>query len=350
MPAAASKLSTGRVSNRRFLKPGWGLFRACSRHETCPCSRAWSSSIYVRYKRDALLGPSVHRALFLIPFIRACSVLAGLKKIAVPSVRCSQARQIAQAGAALLILFASGVADAQWKLISTQIEPSIVSGLEHRYLVLEDSTSGDRVSVELALFSMKSLKLRVIDQPAEPRLDLDEAMRREKCLAGVNGGYFDPNYKPIGLLIADGKTIAPLQHARLLTGVLTASAGKFQILRVGEFSQKEKIEAAVESGPMIVDAGKPVGGLEPTRDARRTFAAVTNANRGVLGFCSDVSLSDLSKILTAQLAADLRIRRALNLDGGSSSGFWFLRRNGTAFSIPEEKNVRDFVALVPKKD
>jgi hypothetical protein len=41
---------------------------------------------------------------------------------------------------------------------------------------------------------------------------------------------------------------------------------------------------------------------------------------------------------------DFRINRALNLDGGSSSAFWFKRSNGSVFSISEMKNVRDLWA------
>jgi uncharacterized protein YigE (DUF2233 family) len=251
-----------------------------------------------------------------------------------------------QVSAALLFLIAATATRADWRLISMQSEPSPARGLEHRYLVLEDSTLGERVSMELALFSTKSCKLRVIDQPAEPRVDLDQAMQREKCLAGVNGGYFDPDYKPIGLLVVDGKTIAPLQRARLLSGVLSASPSKIEILRFGEFSPRQKIDAAVECGPMIVDLGRAVRGLEATRPARRTFAAVAAGDRGALGFCSDVTLADLANILATQVASDLKIQRALNLDGGSSSAFWFKRDGRAAFSIPEQKTVRDFVAVV----
>ena len=59
-------------------------------------------------------------------------------------------------------------------------------------------------------------------------------------------------------------------------------------------------------------------------------------------------LTDLSKILTTQFAPNFKIHRALNLDGGSSSAFWFKRADGSVFSIPEQKTVRDFVAIVPK--
>jgi Phosphodiester glycosidase len=253
-----------------------------------------------------------------------------------------------QVSTLISFLIVTTLARADWKNISSESEPSPAKGLEHRYLVFENSDTGERVSMELALFSAKACALRVIDQPTEPRLDLAQAMQREKCLAGVNGGYFDPSYVPIGLLIVDGKTIAPLERARLLSGVLSASAGKIQISRFGEFSLKPKIDAAVECGPMIVDLGESVRGLESTRPARRTFVAVARGNRAALGFCSDATLADLAKILATDFATNFKIQRALNLDGGSSSAFWFKRQNGSAFSVSEEKTVRDFVAIVPK--
>lgn len=220
-------------------------------------------------------------------------------------------------------------------------------GLEHRYVVVEDSSSGDRASLELAIFSTKSCRLRVVDQPSEPRSDLEDVMARGNFLAAVNGGYFDPDYRPIGLLIIDGKMVAPLQRARLLSGVLSSTGKKVQISRVSEFSLIQKPDAAVECGPMIVDLGKAVRGLESTKSARRTFAAV-GGDKAALGFCSDVTLADLSNILAIIAIPDFKIQRALNLDGGSSSAFWFKRTNGGPFSISELKLVRDFVAVVPR--
>jgi uncharacterized protein YigE (DUF2233 family) len=248
---------------------------------------------------------------------------------------------------ALLLILVSA-APAQWKQISSQSDPSPNKGLEHRYLVVEDSSSGERASLELAIFSTKSCRLRVVDQPSGPRRDLEDVMARGNFLAGVNGGYFDPEYRPIGLLIVDGTTIAPLQKARLLSGVLSASGKKVQISRVAEFSIAQKPDAAVECGPMIVDLGKSVRGLEANKIARRTFAVVAAGDKAAIGFCSDVTLADLSNILAIVVIPDFKIQRALNLDGGSSSAFWFKRANGSSFSITEQKPVRDFVAVVAK--
>jgi hypothetical protein len=255
---------------------------------------------------------------------------------------------VAKLRAALLFLALAATAHAEWAIVSADSE-SGRGGVVHRHVVLEDSQTNESATIDLALFSTRSCTLQVIDQAAPPSTDLAHVMRQERCLAGVNGGYFDPDYAPIGLLISNGKIIMPLQRARLITGVLAASPRDVQILRIREFSRQQKFKSAVQCGPFLVDLGQQVRGLEKTRTARRTFAGVGGADRAALGFCSDVSLSELAKILaTTRLAEGFKIQRALNLDGGSSSAFWVARESGTAYSIPEQKTVRDFVGILPK--
>jgi uncharacterized protein YigE (DUF2233 family) len=173
-------------------------------------------------------------------------------------------------------------------------------------------------------------------------------MRREKYVCAVNGGYFDEQFKPIGLRIVNSQMLTPLKRARLITGVLFATRRGVQIVRAREFSQRQKIEAAIQCGPFLVDRSQRVGGLNNSQHARRTFAATATNERALLGFCSEVSLADLANILATTPIADLKIQRAINLDGGSSSAFWFARENGSVFSIPEQKPVRDFVGVLPK--
>lgn len=252
----------------------------------------------------------------------------------------------ARATLIFLAIAATAHADADWTVLSANLEPGRAS-VVHRHIVLENSSTGAGATVDLAIFSSKFCTLRVI-QNEDGSSYLAETMKREKCLAGVNGGYFDPNFAPIGLLISDGRIIAPLRRARLLTGVLTATSRGIQIVRVSEFSRSAKFDAAVECGPFLIDLGQRVRGLDDSRVARRTFAATGRGDRVALGFCSETSLAELAAILgTAQLTGDFKIQRALNLDGGSSSAFWFARSSGE-FSISEQKSVRDFVAIVPK--
>ena len=246
----------------------------------------------------------------------------------------------------LLPVALAASAQAEWKIVSAETEPGR-GGIEHRHVVVEDATAGQRVTVDVAIFSAKSISLRVIDNPDGQ--SLAAVMKREKCLCGVNGGYFDAEFKPLGLRVTDDTTFSPLRRARLITGILLQSDRAIDVVRVGEFSHTKKLIAAVQSGPFLVEGNKRIRGLNDSQLARRTFAGLTTNDRAVLGFCSDVSLGQLANILaTAPIAADSKIRRAMNLDGGSSSAFWFAREDGSAFSISGRKPVRDFVAVVPK--
>ncbi len=248
----------------------------------------------------------------------------------------------------LAVLLAFSSASAQWIEKSSMTEKSAASGaLQHRHIEVEKA-SGDTAEIDLALFSTKSnLALRVVDN-ANGSSALAEAMESGGLLAGVNGGYFDPKFAPLGLRVVDGKVVRPLLHARLMTGLLLSAPGTAQILRVGEYSARRKVTAALQCGPLLVDGGRPVAGLDRTRRARRTFA-VAGPDHFALGVCSETSLADAAEILaTVRIFAEGKVARALNLDGGSSSAFWFKHVDGSAFSISEMKSVRDFVGIAPR--
>ena len=231
-------------------------------------------------------------------------------------------------------------------VVSTQSEFSNDRRVEHRHMVVK-SDGGEEATLELALFSSKTATLRVIDNPNTSDT-LAAAMQRENCIAGANGGYFDPDYAPVGLLISDGRMIAPLRKARLLSGVVSVVNGRVQLQRTAQFSRKTKPTEARQCGPFLVEGGKSIVSLNNTKTARRTFFATISDTRGALGFSSQVTLAQLAAILsTSNLAPDFKIERALNFDGGSSSGFWFAGETG-AFSIREQKTVRDYLAIAPK--
>lgn len=247
-----------------------------------------------------------------------------------------------------LAAWALGVscACAQWRVASSQSERGAAE-VEHRRVTLE-SAAGERANLHLAIFSPKKATLRVIDA-AETSSSLAEVMRRENGIAGVNGGYFSPEHEPIGLLISGGKVIEPLRKAKLLSGVLSVADGNVRIQRRGAYLPKSRPSAARQSGPFLVERGRAVPGLNSTRGARRTFAATLSDGRAALGYGSSLTLAELAQILaTAEIVSGEKVQDALNLDGGSSSAFWFAGKNGV-FSRPESKTVRDFIAIVPRK-
>jgi uncharacterized protein YigE (DUF2233 family) len=208
-----------------------------------------------------------------------------------------------------------------------------------------EARSGAEAKLSLAVCENGKARLRVIDRPNGDSSSLADVMEQEGCTAGVNGGYFDPDFAPVGLLVTDSRMISPLRRARLISGVLSVVNGRVRIQRAAEYSPKAKPTQAVQCGPFLVDHAANVNGLEDSRRARRTFAAA-GGHRFAIGVCSAVSLAELSRILVAgNIGPEFKVDRALNLDGGSSTAFWCKRPDGTAFSISEQKPVRDFVGV-----
>ena len=253
-----------------------------------------------------------------------------------------------RASALLCFFVLAGAAAGDWGVASSKRESSPDESIEHWTTQLANAETNARATLHIALFQTNAATLRVVDQAETPHGDLAEIVSRTKALAGVNGGYFDPADAPVGLLVSEGKIISPLRKAKLLSGVLSASATRVEIARTARFAMSPKIKAAVQCGPLLIERGAPVAGLNDTRPARRTFAAVDGKGRAALGVCSAVSLAQLARILALTNAAgNFKISRALNLDGGSSSAFWFAGKEGNV-SLKELKTVRNFVTIVPR--
>src|SRR6476646_9290819 len=98
----------------------------------------------------------------------------------------------------LLLWFAStSLALADWQVVRQTDESSSAPGLIDRHIEMADSTTGDRATLDLAIFATRDCALRVIDNPSGA--DLEAAVQSTRALAGANGGYFDPAFAPLGL-------------------------------------------------------------------------------------------------------------------------------------------------------
>lgn len=199
--------------------------------------------------------------------------------------------------------------------------------------------------MRFVLFDSKKCLLKTIDNPGGD--DLAAAMERTGCLAGVNGNYFHADGTPLGLVICDGKTLHSLERAKLLSGVLTVTRDRISLLRTAEYQPDPKIAQALQAGPFLVDHGGPVPGLNDTRRAERTVMLSDGHGRcALLVCCGPVTLTGMSRILSSPgVISEMRVVRALNLDGGSSTALWVRE---PPFYRREFKTVRNFLGVVSK--
>jgi len=242
------------------------------------------------------------------------------------------------------------VSASDWKVISRISEQGGHQGLQFEKLSVAVAGSSRKVTVDLVLFDDRNLQLEVVDNPVEPRLKLAEAMDQAGAVAGVNGGFFHPDYRPAGMLVSGGKTVAKPEKASLLSGAVVAEpSGKVRVLRYRELGQAEQWAAGIQAGPFLVDGGQSVQGLKNGKLARRTIFISDGQHRHGLVMTGPMTLPEAAAMLTSiEMPDGMGIERALNLDGGSSSGIWVARGDAVAYYQAEWGHVRNFLALIPK--
>jgi len=208
------------------------------------------------------------------------------------------------------------------------------------------SNDGQTADLSIVSFSPKTHTFTVMDNPAGA-FDAGSAALKRGALAAVNGGYFHPDRTPLGLVVRQGVEIHPLEKARLLSGLVVITSDRITLRRASEFKASPAIREALQAGPFLVDAGKPVTGLDNTRSAARTVVFTDSTGRCGFLTCKSLTLAETAALLaTPSLVASGNMVRALNLDGGSSTALWV--RSEPVFYEREWKTVRNYLAIVPK--
>jgi len=190
-------------------------------------------------------------------------------------------------------------------------------------------------------FKLRALRLeitrfpvRVIDSRdfGANRLDIKTMVQKSQALGAVNGGFFLPDYKPLGLLIVDGRETSPLRKADW--GVFLIQDNVPKITHTKDFLPDKNISQALQVGPRLV-----VGGRELTMKrqiARRSAVGITYKNQVVLVNTEDTDAyaQDLARIFwLSEDEGGLGCRDALTLDGGPSAQM-FVEYKSLKIDIP----------------
>lgn len=237
---------------------------------------------------------------------------------------------------------------AAWRIVPA--EPPIIlrGGAVHHSIKAEKA--GERITFHLVLFDSKGYQLKVLDQPvaAAGGRAIADVMRANQAAAGINGGFFTPEFTPLGLMISSGRITGAYQPSTLLTGLILTRGNLPQLIWNSEFHGQDGVSELLQAGPRLVDSGQIIRGLkaEPRRD--RSFIASDGGTQWVLGTSSSCGLATLADLLAnRELIPGVRLFRALNLDGGNSTAIWFQAADGRKISSPGWSTVRNYLAIIP---
>lgn len=176
-----------------------------------------------------------------------------------------------------------------------------------------------------------------------PRMALSELVPKGDIVV-LNGGYFEADGQPSGLVRSQGTTVAKLWGGG--SGALLLFEGRAKIIFKRNYPEGEEPSDAIQAGPVMVEpGGKP--GIRSRSDKleKRSFAAVPIEGGLILGAtASGVDLYDLAEYLRLQVGVD----SALNLDGGPSTGF-YIRHPRKSVSIEPVWPVPNAISLTRRE-
>ena len=242
------------------------------------------------------------------------------------------------------------VSPSKLALTATSVPPAgawrvVQPGLEYRELEVNIHQHPDRL--RLARVDPRQWRFRVAYDPAQPR-PVGGWLEAERAQLAVNGGYFDPDNRALGLLIRDGQVYG--QPYQGFGGMLAAGPEGVRVRwNVAEpYVPGEALTEAVQNFPMLV---LPGGTANLGIDDNGQFAlrtAVGQDRQGRMVFVVSpggvFTLTDFSAWLAA---SDLDLEVALNLDGGSSSGLLVRDSAGQTLGVDSWSAVPEVIVAEP---
>ena len=207
----------------------------------------------------------------------------------------------------LLMLLHAPLAKAAWQKLSTGLE----------YQKLNNGTPTPWSALHAFKLDLRALEMNLV---TAQELDLSHASikdfsKTKHAYISINGGFFDHNFKPLGLRIQKGAQKSPLK-AISWWGIFYIKGNKAHISDRHSFEEDPDIDFALQSGPRLLINGK-IPKLKPGH-AERSALCIRKDGKVI------IAVTDNQALLTQELAEALKAPPlncidALNLDGGSSS-------------------------------
>jgi len=184
------------------------------------------------------------------------------------------------------------------------------------------------ITISAVYFDDRKFRLTVADQAdgcGSQWLDAKSAALSCDGYAAINGGFFTPEGKPLGLLVASGIKRGSLNNSSLGAGIFISSKNKSAIVRREHYASSSvtnNAENLLQAGPMLVEHGKATIGLSDHNERPRSFIAWNGKHHWAIGHIDSSTLAAAAKALSETSLNGFKASTVLNLDGGRSSDLW----------------------------
>ena len=210
----------------------------------------------------------------------------------------------------------------QAAVIITPAAPQLILPLAY------DSVSSQGITISAVCFDDRKFQLTVADQAdgcGSQWMDAKSAAMSCNGYAAINGGFFTPEGKPLGILVASGIKRGSLNQSSLGAGIFISSKNKSAIVRREHYapsSVTHNVENLLQAGPILIEHGKPTIGLSDNNARPRSFIAWDGKHHWAIGHIDSSTLAAAARALSETSLIGFKASSVLNLDGGRSSDLW----------------------------
>ena len=212
------------------------------------------------------------------------------------------------------------------------------------------------ILLEGVAFDSRTHRLRVADQAAGPGsrwADAAAAVAAHGALAGINAGFFTPEGKPLGKVVAAGVPAGAWNRASSLGSAVwwESATGSAAISRREAVPAETPARELLQAGPLLVEHGQAVAGLEATKSSVRSLLLWDGGSRWWFGRAAACTLAELGRNLAAESPVGWPVRSALNLDGGRSADLAVTAAVAGGPCVRRalwNRPVRNFLVLMPR--
>jgi len=163
-----------------------------------------------------------------------------------------------------------------------------------------------------------------------------QSVRGDAAVA-INANFFDENFRPLGMVMSEGKSLNPLHPVEWQSIFYVKKSGEAGIVPSGEWESVKDAVAAFQAGPRLTVAGAPNKVSQATPVARSGVCVTDH----VIFFATPPNRSfDVHQMI--ELAMKLECRDSLLLDGGPSTQL-YVNVPGAPIAMQGDVNVPAYI-------
>jgi uncharacterized protein YigE (DUF2233 family) len=182
--------------------------------------------------------------------------------------------------------------------------------------------ASDEAVVKIHAFQIDPAKFRLDVVTADDEksgANAEGLAKANKAMLVINGGFFTPDHRSIGLIVKGGKETSPIHHTSWWS-IFTLEGDAPRILKPNQFIRREGTSMALQAGPRLVIDGQIPKLKEGI--AARSAVGITSDGKVVIAITSGMGMSmdEIARRMSlSRWQGGLECKDAMALDGGSSS-------------------------------